>query len=251
MTQKGERMFDVLDSGTGTAKANMNLDRSLLSMLPELKKPLLHFYSWKGNCATYGHFIDPYSILDEEKLSAHDIEFVKRPTGGGIVFHNGTMSFSVLIPASHPLYSSNTGRSYIAINSIVINALKAFSGNTLDPHLIIEEPPPHSPQCEYFCMAKLSPYDIIIDGKKVGGSAQRITRKGLLHQGFLSLCVKPSLALRSILLPNDDLFKAFTTTTLPLLGEDCNISQLHDTQQEIKKTLTDAFNEACALGPVS
>ena len=40
-------------------------------------------------------------------------------------------------------------------------------------------------------MAKPTPFDLVIEGKKVGGAAQRRTRKGLLHQGSLSVCPPP------------------------------------------------------------
>jgi lipoate-protein ligase A len=84
----------------------MELDRALLLDLEGERDPVLHLYDWETDAATYGHFIDPGNFLNIEGVKKNRLDLAKRPTGGGIVFHNCDLAFSVLMPASHPCFSS-------------------------------------------------------------------------------------------------------------------------------------------------
>ena len=119
----------VLDTGTRSAQANMDLDATLLE---ELEEPLLHFYDWEGEAATHGYFIQPEKFLNLKRVKAHKLSLARRPTGGGIVFHNCDLAFSVLIPATHPSFSTNPLDNYAFINRRVVEAIAAFCQTSPD-----------------------------------------------------------------------------------------------------------------------
>lgn len=181
--------WNVIFSEPALAEANMLKDAALLE---ELKTPTLHFYEWENPSLTYGHFIKPEHHLSLEALRKYEIEMARRPTGGGIIFHLWDMVFSVLVPASAPFFSLNTLDNYAFINRHVAQAIKVFLKQGGEPSFANSSINPKS----NFCMAEPTIYDLIIDGRKVGGAAQRRTKKGFLHQGTISL-LNPSLELLS------------------------------------------------------
>jgi lipoate-protein ligase A len=168
-------MFTVQDAGKAPAVAHMERDRALLSC-PE---PLLLFYEWQRPTITYGHFIDPEQYLDLRVVAELGFDMARRPTGGGILFHTADVVFTVCIPTGHCRYSDTVLENYRWINEAVESAVGA--GSTLIRQAL--------PRHEYssFCMASPTIYDIVIDGKKVGGSAERKTARGYIHQASLFL----------------------------------------------------------------
>ena len=217
--------MDWMDSGIRSAEENMELDRALLADLHESDDLFLHLYDWERPSATYGHFIDPKLYLQEGK-----IDLAKRPTGGGIVFHVSDLAFSVLVPKKHPAYSENTMENYAFINNKVIEAI---GGGQLLP----VEPTPLDEVARHFCMAKPTRYDVMLNGKKVGGAAQRRTKDGYLHQGTIFL-QKPSLDfLQSVLLPGSRVLEGMELNSHPLVpGHD-----LDEARALIKKRLIEVF----------
>src|SRR5262249_49694531 len=139
--------------------------------------------------ATYGHFIAPSQFLNLSAMADLGLDLAQRPTGGGITFHLSDLAFSMLIPASHPGYSANTLANYAFINHLVAKAIKEFMHLSKEPLLLPIEPALSDPKAAHFCMAKPTKYDLMLDGRKVAGAAQRRTKFGFLHQGTISLAL--------------------------------------------------------------
>lgn len=156
------------------AQLNMDNDYERLKGSKSSDKPLLTFYEWGGPALTYGYFIDPESFLVKNSF-----QMGRRPTGGGILFHSIDCAFSLIIPSSHEKLSLNTLENYQLVNGIIKEALNSL-GVKVD---VLEA------GCSNlrFCMAKPTVYDLVIEGKKVVGAAQRRSKEGLLHQGSISL----------------------------------------------------------------
>jgi lipoate---protein ligase len=191
----------------------MQIDGQLLADLGD--QPILHFYQWEGDAATYGHFIKPADFLDLDRAGGLDL--ARRPTGGGIVFHSYDLAFSVLVPTAHPAFSLNTLERYRWVNQRVIEAILPYLDRA--PELLPHDPTPASPAAGSFCMAKPTIYDIVVDGRKVGGAAQRKTRSGFLHQGTISLIPPDLEKLASVLLPGTGVLEAMHSTLFALLPE--------------------------------
>ena len=187
---------DVIDSGKLDPDAVMAKDASLLEQLNPEGRPIIHFYEWSVPCLTYGYFTDPGRHLDLKALEVSGLHLARRPTGGGIIFHLTDFAFSVLIPANHPSFSQNTLENYALVNRPVAFAISEIAPSPPGLHSAYFCPKGESPS---FCMAKPTLFDLVIEGKKVGGAAQRRTRKGLLHQASLSVCLPPFGLLEKVL----------------------------------------------------
>ena len=184
----------LINSGILPAQQIMDKDALLLQQLES--ETILHFYEMEGKAATYGIFSKPEELLNLEGCASENITLAKRPTGGGIVFHFLDLAFSYLIPKSHSLFSENTLENYQTVNSLVMQSLKQ-----LLPGKIFTFLPPAEKGLSTFCMAHPTAYDLLCEGKKIVGAAQRKTKKGLLHQGSISILQPETALLHSLLNP--------------------------------------------------
>ncbi|NGX55730.1 MAG: Octanoyltransferase LipM [Chlamydiae bacterium] len=232
-------VWKLIDSGKRSAEENMAIDSALLLDMENTQTPILHLYDWAGDSATYGHFVDPIKFLNLEAVVAHGLHLAKRPTGGGIVFHNCDLAFSVLIPAMHPSFSQRPLDNYAFINERVLWAIQQFIGGA--PELLPEEPEAPDPCCKNFCMAKPTKYDVMISGRKVGGAAQRKTRHGYLHQGSISLGMLPDDYLTDLLAPNIIIMNEIRKNSFPLLGDKWTKKALSEARRALSELLKRAF----------
>lgn len=215
--------WNILDTGEGSCSENMRLDGELLENLDQHTLPILHFYQWKGDCATYGHFVKPSDYLNLEAAKELGLSLAKRPTGGGIVFHIWDLAFSILIPAGHPYFSENTLENYAFVNNGVLAAAESFLSEK--PELIPSNAEALDPSCSRFCMAQPTKYDVVLQGRKIAGAAQRKTKKGFLHQGTIALKMPPEEYLRKVLKSDTKVVDAMMAHTFPLLGEDEDLEE--------------------------
>lgn len=180
MTSSG---WKIIETHFKTAEEIMAFDRQLLEGFQEEASSILHLYDWPScKTVTFGHFIKAEEYIDFKKLKELEFQLSKRPTGGGITFHFEDFAYSLILPSSHPKISSNTLNNYRFINQNILKAIQGIFSNP-STHLLESENTSSHP----FCMAKPTAFDLIFEGKKMGGSAQRKSKNGLLHQGFIAL----------------------------------------------------------------
>jgi lipoate---protein ligase len=230
-----------LDTGKRSAAVNMELDAALLLDLKDEREAVLHLYDWEVESATYGHFIDPVNYLNLEGIKRHKLDLAKRPTGGGIVFHNCDLAFSVLVPATSSWFSTNPLDNYEFVNSRVIWAIGQMLGTSAA--LLAEEVDPLDECCRNFCMAKPTKYDVMIGGKKVGGAAQRKTRYGFLHQGSIAIGLLPDAYLEEILAGGTQVLEAMHRNSFTLLGTGWKQKELKEARDQLRALLQMAFSD--------
>jgi lipoate-protein ligase A len=235
------KAWKLCDSGKKSASCHMQMDELLLKNLQQSQEPILHFYEWEQDSATYGYFIKPENFLKLDKVKEKNLELAKRPTGGGIVFHLRDLAFSVLLPSSHPGFSLNTLNNYAYINEILKEAIMKFRGERADHlSLLPKEFEELVPEASFFCMAKPTKYDVILNGLKVGGGAERLTKYGLLHQGTIALGL-PTDEYLSDLLISKDVLNCMKKNSCLLLQKNHTEETFKTAKKEIQQLLKDAF----------
>jgi len=208
--------WNILETKATSASANMALDAQLLENLGGQEKPILHLYEWERESATFGYFIKPEELLNLEEAEKRGIDLARRPTGGGVVFHVWDLAFSVLVPSKSPLFSTNTLDNYNLVNRVVKEVVQEFIGQEMN--LTPDDAPFQDQICTHFCMARPTKYDVMLEGKKIAGAAQRKTKDGFLHQGTIAL-MRPDEELLTALLPSAAVREAMMQTTFPLLKD--------------------------------
>lgn len=133
--------------------------------------------------------------LDSIKDRTKDCKvLVRRPTGGGTVFHGTDLIYSLTIPTSHELYDLKLSELYYEIHTAINRVFEYFS---LDAKLF--------DQCVKrlpdFCFDSPNRFDLLSleDGSKLGGSAIKKSKKGILIQGSLSVDLESALFAKQFL----------------------------------------------------
>lgn len=230
-------MWKVLDTGSNSAQKNMDLDAKLLEAMRPDDPPILHLYEWEQDSGTYGYFLKPDKYLDLAQAEKWGLSLARRPTGGGIVFHVCDLAFSALVPAGSPAFSLNTLDNYNFINNGVKKAVKKFFKISKGPQLLPTEPMPLDESSRHFCMAKPTIYDVMLQGKKIAGAAQRRRKQGYLHQGSIAIALPQKSFLQDILLPGTQVLDAMQQNTFSILGSDYTLSDLNEVRQQLRELL--------------
>lgn len=164
---------------------NMARDEAILSAVGKGESPgTLRFYRWEPPTISLGYF---QSIAEFEALPppARDLAVVRRQTGGGAILHDQELTYSLTLALTHPLLSDgNASGLYEHVHSVFERLLKQWG-------VPVTRGPKDAPSCShggpFFCFERHSCFDLIADGKKVMGSAQRRTPLAVLQHGSLVL----------------------------------------------------------------
>lgn len=230
----------ILDTGKATAEENMSIDAQLLQDLDPNGEAILHLYDWELPSATYGHFIDPNQFFTP--VATKKIDLAKRPTGGGVIFHTCDFAFSFLIPAWHPKCSQKTLDNYALVNRAVIQAIDIWMGGGDALELLSSGFERSKETIARFCMARPTKYDVVFRGRKVGGAAQRRTKRGLLHQGTIALGLPDSKLLREVLLEGEFVAGEMHKHSDSLLEENWDERALFAGREKMKQVIKRALN---------
>ena len=169
-------LWDLWLDGGHAPALNMALDDSLLESAPERGRPLLRFYSWDRPAVSIG-YVQRYDAAPSDAFAV-----VRRPTGGGVVYHDHDLTYSVVIPAGHWLTTLNRTYSYDWINRAVQDGLTRCS---INGELADNDIPRSVDRNTMVCFSNPTRYDILLGSRKIAGSAQRRRTEGILHQGSI------------------------------------------------------------------
>ena len=178
-----EILFPALDvyhdDDAHSAAMNMAIDEALLE---GLRVPAVRFYRWESPALSFGYFgrfADVASYQSERDLA-------RRWTGGGIVFHGEDLTYSILIPANDAAFAESSMSIYEKIHRALCDALLASGLNPVvagvgDPGSCSATKASRAgiSDAGYSCFANPVRADIMIDGHKVAGAAQRRTSRAV------------------------------------------------------------------------
>lgn len=168
-------VYDDLDPKP--AGLNMAVDEALLTAATA---PLLRFYRWRAPSLSFGYF----GRYDEAAAQAGDREIVRRWTGGGIVPHGDDLTYSVIVPRTHPFFLRSSLEIYATIHDAIRQALET---NQVVAVLADRA----TPKISESCFANPVRADVLSGDRKIAGAAHRRSRAGLLHQGSIQLADLP------------------------------------------------------------
>jgi lipoate-protein ligase A len=174
----------LIESGFCDAATNMAVDEALfLSYRNHLSVPTLRLYGWEPAAFSIGYSQDPFQLLNLDALKEKKIDLVRRPTGGGILFHDNELTYSIVGVSGDFSHSKSVKESFEKITGFLIEAYRMLGAQakfskakTVSPHAVAD-----------FCFARKEEYDIVIQGKKIGGNAQKRRHDIILQHGSIPL----------------------------------------------------------------
>jgi lipoate-protein ligase A len=180
-------LFAVLavyhDENPHPAATNMSIDEALLETATV---PAIRFYRWSSPALSFGYF----GKFSDIAIYASQRDLVRRWTGGGIVFHGDDLTYSIVIPASSPVFDESSIAIYETIHRRLCEAFnetgkQAVVAGDVDLGRVALSKHAAVSGSGYNCFANPVRADVMIDGRKIAGAAQRRTRRGLLQQGSI------------------------------------------------------------------
>src|SRR5580765_1828375 len=99
-----------------SAAMNMAIDEALLE---SATIPTIRFYRWRSPALSFGYF----GKFSDVASYAAERDLVRRWTGGGIVFHGDDLTYSIVIPATDPVFDESSLVIYEKIHRALADAL--------------------------------------------------------------------------------------------------------------------------------
>jgi lipoate-protein ligase A len=165
----------VLVDGPGDPAWNMAVDGALLALA---EAPTLRFYGWRPHAVSLGYF---QRLADFADLPAAT-PMVRRTTGGGAIHHGDELTFSLALDAA--LLPGAIAASYVLLHDALVRALDRLGVRC---RRSTEGAMSARPE-DRWCFAHPVQGDLLVDGRKLCGSAQRRVpgrRPRVLHHGSL------------------------------------------------------------------
>jgi len=228
----------INEKSVRTGVQNMALDLSILHSVAGNKSiPTLRIYTWAPSAVTIGYFQKLETETDEKYCAEHGVDIIRRITGGGAVFHEAEITYSITLPLSDEQVPESILDSYAKILLPIINALQSTGINAT-----------HSPI-----------NDIIADGKKISGSAQTRRNGVLLQHGTILLSMNKEKAFSCLKVPLKKIAdkgiidpSSRITTMRDMLGDKvADIDFIASFRNRIAQEFADCFSAELAEGSFS
>jgi lipoate-protein ligase A len=168
---------------------NMAVDEVLLDgVAAGSAPPTLRFYQWAPPCLSLGYF-QPFEVVDVEGCRALGVDLVRRPTGGRAILHDRELTYSVAMPARMLGDDGGVLPSYHRLSQALEAGLNRLGVPVvLAPESAAQAAPAHGP----VCFDRPSAHEILLDGRKLVGSAQVRRATAILQHG--SILIEPRIA---------------------------------------------------------
>lgn len=161
---------------------NMAVDHALLESVEAGGQPVLRLYRWTPACLSLGRNQHAAGLYDAGHLRSAGVDVVRRPTGGLAVLHDRELTYGVVAPLA---LLGGPRAAYHAINLSLVDGLRrlgvpagtAGGGRVRDPRGDAAEPCFHVP----------ARGEVVAQGRKLVGSAQRCEHRTLLQHGSILL----------------------------------------------------------------
>jgi lipoate-protein ligase A len=194
-----------INSGKCSPAFNMALDECLLNWQSEKKMlPTVRFYEWEVPTLSIGYFQRVEKEINMEEVSKRGFGFVRRPTGGRSVLHDKELTYSVIVSEDHPDMPKTVTEAYRVISEGILEGFKSLG---LDAYFAVpktkeEREDLRNPRSSV-CFDAPSWYEIVVEGRKIAGSAQTRQKGVILQHGSIPLEIDLDTLYDLFLFPNE------------------------------------------------
>jgi lipoyl(octanoyl) transferase len=210
-----KKMYRLILTNNNSAKMNMAIDKALTISFEKDDMPILRFYTWEDSF-TIGLGQDLEHYDDLRKIYNNNCS--KRITGGGVLFHGHDISYSLVL-SNTEFGTLSVKQSYEKICQFLLEFYRKLG---LNPTFVKDSEYIKLKKNE-FCQVGFEAYDIIVDGNKIGGNAQKRNKKLIFQHGSIPI------------------FKTKKDKKMGISLEDLDI---HLSFEEAQNKLIESFNES-------
>jgi len=177
--------------GAHDAPTNMARDAELLDRAASrgLRETVLRLFTFSPPGITLGRAQDPGRELDLAALAREGIRWAVRPTGGRAIWHEEEWTFSLVTRLEPGGWAGSSDAAYERTGRLLAQALQGLGvpatlapGSARGPGAPREKTGAAPP-----CFASTARHELVLEGRKLAGIAQRFSHGALLQQGSLLL----------------------------------------------------------------
>lgn len=219
----------LLKLETHNAFKNMALDETILTArINHLVPNTIRFYRWQPSAVSIGKFQDIQNEVQIDNCRKHGVDFVRRITGGGTVYHDAEDEITYsLVASTKDLQTTDIATVYTKIYTGIAEALRTLGMNT-DINL---------------GNAKTCP-NLTLNGKKISGSAQSHKKGIVLQHGTLLLDVNLEKMFTFLRVPWAKTCMEVTSVARQKITSIKDETQKNITVSEVEQALIQGFQKA-------
>ncbi len=177
----------------------MAVDQALLLTAQQSGMATLRFYRWETATLSLGYF----QKLADRALHPESVQcpVVRRASGGGAIVHDQELTFSLALPSENR-WSKKNNDLYQTVHACIVSSLQSLGVDAGQYQRAMSEAGTEAvrgkdalggrPRSPFLCFHRRTDGDIILDGQKVGGSAQRRAKSAILQHTSLLLRKSPA-----------------------------------------------------------
>jgi lipoate-protein ligase A len=168
----------IVDRQPASGAWNMAIDEALLETAVAGGPPTVRWYLWDEATLSLGHFQTMEDVRNDPRFNG--LPVVRRLSGGGAVIHHHELTYSCTLPGSHPL-AQDPRQLYGLVHGRIIEILAEFGFTTALRGRRTDAGQPG----KFLCFGRGDDFDVVTEGHKVLGSAQRRRKGAVLQHGSL------------------------------------------------------------------
>ncbi|HDA7201684.1 TPA: lipoate--protein ligase family protein [Staphylococcus aureus] len=179
--------WNFINTGSKDPYYNMAMDEALLNFVSRGEiDPVIRFYTWNPATLSIGYFQRLQKEIDIDKVKEKGFGLVRRQTGGRGVLHDKELTYSVIVPESHPNMPSTVTEAYRVISQ---GLLEGFKNLGFDTYFAVPKTPEERQKLKKprssVCFDAPSWYELVVEGRKIAGSAQTRQKGVILQHGSI------------------------------------------------------------------
>ncbi|AYB38908.1 lipoate--protein ligase family protein [Brevibacillus laterosporus] len=184
---------------------NMAIDEAILTLHSQGKvPPTVRFYTWNPATLSIGYFQKMEKEIKIDEVKRLGLGLVRRPTGGRAVLHDAELTYSVIVSEDHPQMPKSVTEAYKVIS---MGLLHGFQKLGLQAEMVSlaseEEKAKYNSPGSSACFDSPSWYELVVEGKKVAGSAQTRQKGVILQHGSILLDMDVDLLFSLLTFPSE------------------------------------------------
>ena len=184
-------IWRLLNYRSCSASENMAIDEAvLLETIHHNKPPTLRFYGWSRPAVSIGYFQELTKEINDDRCRLSDVKVVRRITGGKAVYHRDEITYSVVAGSSTGLFPDDIAGTYRIISLCLLRGLSnlGIRAKLAETASIGVDRKPDLDAC---CFSVPAGNELMVDGRKICGSAQTRIRGGFLQHGSMLMTFDP------------------------------------------------------------
>jgi lipoate-protein ligase A len=159
-------------------------------------RPTLRLYGWKKPSVSLGYFQNVTTEVNIPFCHRNDIPIIRRPTGGKAVLHDDDLTYAVIAREDDRLFPGGLVGTYKVISQCIAAGLEKLG---VRADMVEEGRPSDGADFQAFCFSTPSQHELLVEKRKICGSAQIRSKGVFLQHGSLLMSFDPLQTCRTLI----------------------------------------------------